>query len=397
MRALFLAPFYSAETPSCRPRTVACAASRLAKVDVVTSDFDHARKIRREHRQYPGIDNTIYLRTLPYRSNVSIQRFVSHLCFSIRAAMFAFRHASEYDFFYATSPLSTLACLVFSLAGGKPKFLDVVDIWPDVLPFPRSVKVIFAPFFGLWHLFFTLAVRRADAILSVSDSFFNACAIDGMKTGERIFIGHPVLQSTVAKDDVFSIAYVGNLGRLYDFSSLILALSDERLRSRIQFVIVGGGDRQEWLISELNKHNIQYQFHGTVYDHAKLAAILRRCHLGFNGYINTTAAFSYKAGTYFAAALPILNSMQGDLWTLVADRGLGRNYTPGDHVALRNAIIDLMSKDIATHTSNVEQFYTSELHPDVITSRLQDFFSKQLQKLLNCRNNASVLAPPHKT
>jgi len=50
---------------------------------------------------------------------------------------------------YATVPLNVLTWLVFSLAGTKTKIIDVVDIWPDVLPFPMSFRRVLAPIFGV--------------------------------------------------------------------------------------------------------------------------------------------------------------------------------------------------------------------------------------------------------
>jgi hypothetical protein len=55
-----------------------------------------------------------------------------------------------------------------------------------------------------------------------------------------------------------------------------------------------------------------------------LTVALADCDAGFNGYANTSAAFSYKATTYLAANLPLVNSMGGDLHRLGRRARAGR-------------------------------------------------------------------------
>jgi glycosyltransferase involved in cell wall biosynthesis len=354
-------------------------------VDVVTSDFDHSEKVKREERQFLPFDKIVYLKTRPYYSNVGVARLFSHLLFSLKAASYFKNNRAKYDVVYATVPLNGMAWLVFLLAGAKTKIIDVVDIWPDVLPFPPVARKALAPAFAVWKWFFKSAVAKADIVMAVSDVFLHEAAsyTNGAASVKRFYIGHERLVSGASKQPVFTIAYVGNLGRLYDFDTLLDVLAEDELRNHVQLFAIGQGDRQEWLIDELERRKIRYRYFGAVFETARLADILRRCHAGFNGYIHTTAAFSYKAATYLAAGLPIINSMTGDLQHLVKEHGLGENYEAGDRIHLRTCILRLMQNGTTDMAANCERFFASHLESGKIRADMKDFFVAKLDKSRN--------------
>jgi glycosyltransferase involved in cell wall biosynthesis len=379
-RAVVFAPFFSGDAPASRPRLVGSILAEMMPVDVVTSDFDHSRKVKRERRQCLPFEQIIYLEARPYRSNVSAGRLISHLLFSFKAAAYFRRNRWKYDVVYATVPLNVLAWLVFSLASENTKIIDVVDIWPDVLPFAPVVRKALALAFAVWKWFFKSAVAKADIVIAVSDSFTQeASRYAKSKAGvQRFYIGHERLVSAVPKEPIFTVAYVGNLGRLYDFDTLLDVLAEVELRNQVQLFVIGKGDRQEWLMDELERRKILYRYFGTVFETVRLANILRSCHVGFNGYFNTTAAFSYKAATYFAAGLPILNSMTGDMQSLVNEHGLGENYEGGDRKQLLDCLLRLIKSDTTIMAANCERFFASYLDPSKLGADMKDFLIAKL-------------------
>jgi glycosyltransferase involved in cell wall biosynthesis len=141
----------------------------------------------------------------------------------------------------------------------------------------------------------------------------------------------------------------------------------------MQLWIVGDGDRREWLLGELKRRNISHRYFGSVYDPQQLGDILCRAHLGFNGYVNTSAAFSTKASTYMSAGLPLLNSMGGDLQRLVMERGLGFNYTGGDRDSLAACLAGLNPALLGSMSSNCRQFFASELDRNRVREEMYRF------------------------
>ena len=393
-RALVFAPFFIIGGSASRPRSVASVLAEFMPVDVLTGDFDHVKKVKLEHRRYEPFEQVVYLEVRPYRSNVSPARLLSHLLFAFDATAYFRRNRDRYDVVYVTVPLNVLAWLVFKLAGKRTKIIDIVDIWPDVLPFSPLLRRILAPAFWLWKWFFKSAVAMADLVMAVSDEFINeaaAYAKDSAKV-KRFYIGRERLESLVAKQQVFTIAYVGNIGRLYDFDTLVDVLTEDDVRNSMQIFVIGNGDRQKWLLNELEHRKIRHQFFGVVFDPQRLGEILRSCHVGFNGYINTTAAFSYKATTYLAAGLPLLNSMTGDLQHLVSEHGLGENYEGGNRHQLRDSLLRLYRNGTTAVADNCERFFALRVESSKIAVDITEFFSKNLDGSSKSISPATVRA-----
>jgi glycosyltransferase involved in cell wall biosynthesis len=378
-RALVLAPFFSLDAPS-RPRAVAEALAELMPVDVVTADFDHGRKVRREPMQSRKVARIIYVKTPAYGSNVSVARLVSHVVFSLRALRYIACNRHIYDTIYATAPLNSLAWLAFVRAGSATKILDVVDIWPESLPLSPSTKRVLTPILRAWKWLFTSSVQRADVILSGSDVFL-AEAKRHAKTDAQVahfYISHDRLWASVPKEPLFTLAYVGNIGHLYDFEALVGALSDQILRGATQLFIIGAGDRKDWLLDNLGGLGIRYRYFGAVFDAGRLGAILCSCHAGFNGYVRTSASFSYKAATYLAAGLPIVNSMRGDLRDLIERYGLGENYEAGNPQQLREALLRLVRRESGEVEANCREFFQTRIETGRVHEQIKSYLARQL-------------------
>jgi glycosyltransferase involved in cell wall biosynthesis len=379
-RAVVFAPFFSGDAPVSRPRLAGSVLAEMMPVDVVTSDFDHARKSKREQYSCSPFERVVYLPSHPYGSSVGVARLLSHLHLAGKAAAWFWKNRDQYDVVYSTAPLNVMTWLVFVLAPGKMRIIDVVDIWPDVLPFSPFARTLLAPAFAVWKWFFKSAVGKADIVMAVSDEFALEAARYASATArvKRFYIGHERLVAMTEKQPMFTIAYVGNLGRLYDFETLLDVLDGDELRDRVQLFIIGNGEREEWLLRELEARNLRYRFFGSIYDRTRLAEILRSCHVGFNGFINTTAAFSYKANTYLAAGLPILNSMNGDLRRLVAAHRLGENYEGGNRRQLRDCIVRLLGNGTEEMAAGCEDFFSTQLESTVICAEMSEFLESRL-------------------
>jgi len=284
---------------------------------------------------------------------------------------------------YATAPLNLLAWIVFVALRDTTKILDVVDIWPDVLPFSPGLRRTFAPFFAAWKRLFVAGARRSDVLLAVSDDFLAEAAryVRTTTPVRRFYIGHESLLSEREKQPLFTVVYVGNIGWLYDFESLLDVLSEETFRESMQLFVIGTGDRREWLVDELRRRRIRHQYFGVVRERERLAEILCSCHAGFNGFVKTTASFSYKAGSYLAAGLPLVNSMPGDLERIILDYGVGENYRSGDRAQLKDALLRLQQKDTEEIRARCTAFFKTHLDSARIHWELVEFLSDRLEPL----------------
>jgi len=217
-------------------------------------------------------------------------------------------------------------------------------------------------------------------MMAVSDSFYEETRKYTRHDciSRRFYLGEVNLHVIIAKETVLTVAYCGNLGRLYDFKTLLDVMSDMQPGS-IQIFLVGDGDRRDWLLGELDRRQLPYQYFGSIYDPAQLANILCRCHLGFNGFVNTTASFSTKASTYLSAGLPILNSMRGDLEDLVLQHNIGLNYEGGNKASLASCLTVANLAKLQEMSENCKLFFTSELDREKVRKDLSDFLKVQFE------------------
>lgn len=378
IRSLVLAPFFNHKAISSRELLISDALTKFGSVDIVTTSFDHYTKSEKISHQFEDARTIYYLPTVQYKHNVSIARFISHFVFSLRSVFFYLKRKHEYDVVYVTLPLNLLALLVFVVRSEKLKVADVIDIWPDALPFSPFAKKILFPFFYFWKRSFISAIKDCDVLLTVSDWYMNESVCffrHAPFAAQRFYLGCSQLpRKEKQKEERLTIVYIGNIGHLYDFETLLAALAARS--DKTQFFLIGDGDRKEWLLGELERLKLEHQYFGVVYHGEQLAEILAHCDIGFNGYQNTTAAFSYKATTYFSAGLPILNSMSGDLRWLVTDRGLGFNFIQGNLTSLLGCI-DQCSRDVmAVFAQNVEVFFREEIDQEIIKKKLTDFIGR---------------------
>ncbi len=392
-RAVVLAPFFSLVGPS-RPRDVAEALAKLMPVDILTTDFDHSRKARREPLQSEEFAQIIYMKTPPYKTNVGMNRLLSHIVFSLCASWYLVRNRRRYDTIYATAPLNLLLWTAFSCTGTAKKIMDVVDIWPDALPFSASTRRALAPIFVVWKWLFVSSARKADIVISGSNVFLQEAKRYTSKDTQtaQFYIGHDSLNYSVPKEPLFTLAYVGNLGHLYDFETLLDVLSEEDLIGRMQLFVIGVGDRQDWLLHELSRRDIPHRFYGVVLDRDRLGSILCSCHAGFNGYVRTNASFSYKATTYLAAGLPLVNSMRGDLQQLIDTYDLGENYEAGVREQLRGALLRLSRRDHDVMASSCRQFFEANLESSRVRGEIVRYLAKNLGFIVPEMDSAKDLA-----
>lgn len=382
-RIAVFAPFFTNDFKQNRPYFVANVLTKFGPVDIVTTNFDHLTKKRKEKKQIAGLNEIIYIKTLRYKSNISINRFLSHILFSVRAAWYFKNNHEKYQIIYVTVPFNLMALLVLGQAKKQKKIIDIIDIWPDVLPFPVIVRKLLWPLMKIWKNLFIKSCQKADIMIAVSDRFllqgqqyFNASPINA----KRFYIGcNPFPEIQIKKKELLTIVYIGNIGRLYDFEALIQALDDADLINKCQLYIVGDGDKREWLIEELTRRKILFTYFGIIYDPTELTFILKTAHLGFNGYTQkTSAAFSYKANTYLAAGLPLLNSMGGDLYNLVENKDLGFNYKAGDYLHLRSILQHINLDKLGELSFNCNKVFEEELNHNKLIKQMTEFFIRNI-------------------
>ncbi|WP_232568215.1 glycosyltransferase [Photobacterium iliopiscarium] len=365
MKVLIITPFYNENLEVSRPAFIFnVLISNNINVDVITSDFSHIKK-ERVNFSSKKIET---LPTIKYKKNTSIIRFISHLFLAFKLFYYAFKKRNKYDVFYVTAPFSIIVMLL-KLFTSKKIIVDIVDFWPDSLPFPKGkfMPLILKP----WSYVNRKAINMADAVISLSSEFLSK--VDNINK-EQILLGSRNRFNTQdmnkKSDKYLNLVYIGNIGKLYDFKTLIKAIVSSNLNIHID--IIGDGDYREYIIKQCIKNNISYTYHGIIYDNSILDSIMATSDFGFNGFYNTNASFSYKSISYMKYGVPIINSMGGDLWDFINKYNIGFNYEAGNILQLSEVLVNCTSSK--NKSDNVKVFFNDNLDYDLVSRKIYNKF-----------------------
>lgn len=337
---------------------------------VLYSDFSHSSKT------YRFINNPdfIAIASLKYNSNISLRRFVSHFLFSQKVKEYL--KTNKFNFIYVNLPPNYLGYLISKKKYSDFIFIaDIIDLWPESFPLPSLVKNIFI--FKIFKRLRDTVLRNADIIITESDYFYKYLNLNFYQNSHRIYLSRtePLKKNKTGITKEFSIAYLGNIGNIYDFSSLVYILDTLQKVREVSLHIIGKGDLEKWLINELNKKSIKIYNYGVSFDDNFKCEIISKCWFGYNGYKHTSeVALSYKSIDYFAYGIPIINSAKGDTYNLVKKENVGVNFNSKklDELILIFEKLDLM--DIYQMRINVQRVFNKYFS-------LESYFS-QMDKII---------------
>ncbi len=326
---------------------------------VVYSEFSHTFK---KYIKYDD-ENFIPVKTLSYKRNISFFRILSHIIFALKIKRIIKKEKS--DLIYVTIPPNAAAYSVIKIAGKNKKtkvIIDIVDIWPETLPIPIVCKRYFNFFVGwFWKYLRNYALKRADYIVCQSNYFKQKLAL----VGNNIKVVHlakiskyyerPIINNSSRK--MIKIGYLGSMNTITDFDTL-LKISKALGLNNIEIILIGDGERKDWLLSALKESNIKYTYFGKIFEEEKKKEILSKCDFGFNGYkSNTEVALSYKSIDYLSYGLPLINSAKNDTWDCVEKYNIGFNYNENTIDQLIENLKTLNSKELEKMKKNAYQCF----------------------------------------
>jgi len=297
-------------------------------VKVIFSEFSHTFK---KYIKYED-ENFIPVKTLGYKRNISFFRILSHIIFALKIK--GIIKKENPDLIYVTIPPNAAAYSVIKIIEKNKKtkvIIDIVDIWPETLPIPIVYKRYFNYFVGwFWKYLRNYALKRADYIVCESNYFKQKLALKGSNVQvihlAKIIKYHEKPIANVTSGKVIKIAYLGSMNTITDFNTL-LKVGKKIGLNHIEIILIGDGERKDWLLSALKKNKIKYTYFGKIFEEGRKKEILSKCDFGFNGYkSNTEVALSYKSIDYLSYGLPLINSTKNDTWDCVEKYKIGFNY-----------------------------------------------------------------------
>lgn len=349
MKILIIAHYVSFpwETGNCRFIYLANLLRKDNEVELITSNFYHTKKNKRELKSIDekklGFKITL-LNEPEYQKNVSLKRIISHKKLSLEVKKYLDKKEEKPDLIYCSVPSLDVAYETIKY-GNKNNIrciIDVQDLWPEsfkmAINIPVISNIIFYPMMRKANYIYS----HSDEVVAVSQTFVKrALENNNQKQGTSVFLGTDLnyfdkcaLENKIKyNDDITRIVYIGTLGTSYDIKSIIDAIKilNDKGISNLKFIVMGDGPLKPDFEDYAKNKNINYEFTGRL-DYQKMVGILCSCDIAVNS-INgfSVSSIINKVGDYAAAGLPVINTQNSAEYRELLDKyHAGLNCINGD-------------------------------------------------------------------
>lgn len=300
-----------------------------------------------------------FVKAKSYKKNISVARLYSHYKLA-KEMVGLFDDQPKPDVIVVAFPPISLALEVINWGkkNNVPVVIDIIDPWPNA--FLEQIKGIkkLAVHIGILPLKFKAKIvfRQASGVMSISKQYLDfAKSYRKSTVPSQVF--YPAVQFEVIKNqlresgknivknpDQFIIVYAGSLGYSYDIPTILKTAEIlEKNKSNIQFIIAGEGP-QKILVQSYEKEHSNLQYLGRL-SKEKLMEVYYMADIGLTQHVKgATQSVTYKLFDLLACGLPILNSLESEMKSIILNNQVGFHNAPGDVTQLVNNIL-LCSED----------------------------------------------------
>ena len=379
---------------------------KLKKVKLFTSTFDHVKKINRfkENKVIKNNNNleTHFLKTIPYKKNISIIRLISNFFLGIRLYFYLKKFKEQPDLiFIAFPPIETsLACILFSKKRGIKTIIDVRDLWPEVfvegyskylksflkyflLPYRIMTKYVFKNTFSLMSIskkMLNWSQNYAKRNNIFNDNFVPFSYIDSSKF--KVNETETIIDLKKKIFNKFNITLIGNVTKTIKFNDIYDAASKLKNNEEIKFVICGAGDNLEQ--TKLKCQNLKNIIFTGWINQNEIQFILRNTKIGLIPYrndVNLSNAMPNKFSEYMSFGIPILTSLSGSVLEILNKEKIGIQYS-SDTSDLYNKILDLYNNEslFNEYSKNSKNLFLKSFEESINHDLIFNFFEKVYAK-----------------
>lgn len=327
-------------------------------VEIITSDFFHTKKEKRNKKdeKFNKFDYKVTLIDEPrYTKNISLKRFYSHYIFAKNVKKYL-NTIEKPDLIYTAVPSLDVA----KVAAGYAKknniklIVDIQDLWPEAFKMVLNIPIVSDIIFFPMKLQADKIYKKADYILSVSETYAQRAIDVNKKYSEKIvaYLGTDLdyfdeckKKSKQKKDNEnFVISYLGTLGSSYDIKNVIDAikiLNDKNIKN-LKFVLMGNGPLEDEFKSYAKSKNVKCEFTGRL-DYETMVGRLCTSDIAINPIRKGSAAsIINKVGDYAASGIPVINTQESKEYRkLVEDYKIGYNVENNNPEQMAEKILEL--------------------------------------------------------
>ncbi len=337
-----------------------------------------------------------FIKAKSYSKNISFSRMLSHYALG-KKLIDAFDNQSVLpDVIVVAFPPISTAYDVIQWANKKsiPVIIDIIDPWPDVFVqhmtgLKRSLVQL-----GVYPLQrkTTNIFRNSSAIIAISKQYIDWANRYCNEKKETAYF-YPAVQfdeikrqielaktTRTKQHDRLTVIYAGSLGYSYDIPT-ILASAEwlEKAQPKIQFIIAGDGP-QKGIVEKYQSthHNLKYL--GRL-SKEKLMEEYYLSDIGLTQHIKgATQSVTYKLFDLLACGLPIMNSLESEMKSIIVDNKVGLHNNPGDFQQLAKNILRCFedSELLTEMKANATRLTAEQGDSKIVYKNALDFIEAQV-------------------
>lgn len=294
------------------------------RVELVTSDFEHAKKRHRIKAKADWPFRITFIHETGYPKNVCLKRFYSHYVFGQNLIAYL-KERSKPDVVYCAVPSLTGPELVadYCTANEIRFIVDVQDLWPEAFQMVFDPPVISGIFYTPFSVLANKVYAAADEIVAVSKTYAERAFRVNHKSQKYhvAFLGTDMAEFDsysadspdffIGEEDSFKVVYVGTLANSYDLENVIVAAAKvQEEKIPVKLIIMGDGEKTESLREQADQAGVNCLFTGRL-PYSKMAGLLAQCDVAVNPIKHGSAgSIINKVGDYAMAGLPVVNTQE---------------------------------------------------------------------------------------
>lgn len=358
-----------------------------------TSNFSHHfKKFRSEGWQDRQLTSRTLIRLVPtpsYKRNIGMGRVIRDLVFAFRAYRRGRQEAPPDCIVYSESPLT------FGYAGQKlaefhnvPVIFDQMDLWPELFEqvFPQWLRPVVRGALGPVYANRRRNYSRLSGVMALAKTYleatFSVAPILMIRPSALVYNGIDVkefrlemmqnAQSFLAIQpkqvgEIWAV-FAGSLGPSYDIPTLMeVARRLEGTSSKIRLIVAGDGPYAKQVAQFIvDRGNERLLFVGKL-SPKDLSGLYGHCDIALCAYSSrSNVEMPDKIYDYTAAGLPVINSLSGEVRTVISEHKIGLQYQAGSPDDLLNALLKLESDaglcaEMASNSRRIGDFYDKKI------------------------------------
>jgi len=360
------------------------------EVIYLTSAFSHIHKKFRKVSDTPERLKVILLSSKSYRSNFSIDRVLSYqrLSVSLSTWLSNLETSSLPDLIIGASPplVPNYILAKFCKKRRIPFIYDIQDLWPEEFlkfsPLKTVLKFILKPYFTMAENI----VRMASAVIAVSSDYLDyyktqvsdkptAVFYLGTETAKFEAVG----QKHYPDQNFKKVILLGNS----QAGKYVMAAAKAIQNIEGVKLTVAGLKEKSWdYRNKIKQQNLENAEIISWLDKDKMYAMLP----GFDAGLilldpESKSAFPNRAFTYFAAGLPVLNTISGsELEKCIADNKLGITIKFADAQNIMEGIKYCLDNFSVSEHKRIQKFAREQFARKIIYADYYKFALKIINK-----------------